>query len=464
MKSTFKKNSTLVLAVIMVLVMGTTAFAAGGDMSGQSGVIGEFETKDTPTTYDDTVKIYKEITAYNPEPVTVNAPTVTYNYTIGAATVAAGTTVKDNASRHNQVNSADVNVTVAVKAGVGTPTITGTAAGALAITPTNQLKASKYGTANRFELTVDFSSVNWATTGTGAGVYRYEITETTTIADKNAAGIADGNNAADDKLYMDVYVDGSGNIYGYVLFTNNSSIDGSTSEDTASTDAGKVDGFVDDANEHVYTSSDESTADKYYTFNLEVSKDVQNDAYAVSTAHQFPFDITFANTNVTANVLPKVTKTGTATLTIPSIPAPIANFSFDGTAATPTNNLTIADDAVISFVGIPCGTTVTIKEKNDVVGVTYSAGITNADTNGDAKFISTNEESNNAVVNCGATHLAKATENHTDSAGKVVTFTNTLVQISPTGVALRVAPYVLMLSVGMILVLFSRRRKAEEEA
>lgn len=444
-----KKFLAILLAVVMVLALTVTAMAE--DMTGEQGVIGEFTTPDNPTAQTDTVVIYKEITAYNPETVIVNAPTITYNYTIGAATVAAGTTVTDNETRHNQINSSPVTATVAVKAGVGTPTITN-----IALVPgTNTLNASQYGTANRFPITIDFTSVDWATAGTGAGVYRYEVNETTALATKNAAGIAEGTTPK--QLFLDVYVDGSGNIYGYVLFTTNTTIDGSTSEATAASTAGKIEGFVDDPAGTVYSDTNASTADKYYTFNLDLTKVVVNDAYALSTHHQFPFTVTLDNPTVTAEVLPIMTVGSNATQT--ALTASAIGTSSTATVWRPS----IAGGATINYVGIPCGTTITISETNDVIGVTYNSVSTNADTNAAAKSIDTNEVSNTATIDCNAAALTAAVENHTSAANKVVTFTNTLLQISPTGVTLRLAPYMLILAMGTMLLLFSRKTRKTED-
>jgi hypothetical protein len=359
--------------------------------------------------------------------------------------------VKDNASRHNKVNNADVNATVAVKAGVGTPTITGTAAGVITLVPgTDTLQTAETGKANRFPLTVDFSSINFATTGSGAGVYRYEINETTTEAVKNASGIVEGSVA--NKLFMDVYVDGDGAIYGYVLFANNVSIDGSTDEATASSTAGKTEGFVGSKQDkEAYDTSTDSTADKYYTFDLTVKKEVVNDQYTINTHHKFPFTLTLTNSTVTANVLPIMTVSEYAAQTALTA-APIAG----------TWEPQIAHDATVTYVGIPTGTTITIKEKNDVTGTSYASVSTGADTNAVAKVINHNDESNTATINCNATALTIANENHTDA--KVVEFTNTLLQISPTGYVARIAPYALMLAAGIVLLVlgFKRRTKKEE--
>ena len=55
------------------------------------------------------------------------------------------------------------------------------------------------------------------------------------------------------------------------------------------------------------------------------------------------------------------------------------------------------------------------------------------------------------------------TANADDDNDYTVAITNTLLTISPTGVTLRVAPYVLMLGAGLLLVFFSRRRRARAE-
>ncbi|MBP5494719.1 MAG: hypothetical protein J6X97_06450 [Lachnospiraceae bacterium] len=447
MKKGFKKLGAVLLTVAMALAMNSTVFAVG--MDGEAGRIGEFTSPDTVVNQEKNVVIYKEITAYNPETCEVNAPTITYNYTIGAATVASGTKVTDNASRHTSGN-----VQVEVKAGVGAPTITGTDAGVLAITPGNQLNASQYGTANRFDLTVNFSTV---TEWTGAGVYRYVIEETTTATTKNSAGIEEGTTPK--SLYLDVYVDGSGNIYGYVLFTNNTSIDGSTSEDTAASTAGKIEGFVDDVDDYVYSSTDTSTADKYYTFNVELKKVVVNDNYASTNHTQFPFTVTLDNSSVTAAVLPIMTVGTNATQGALS-----ASAIGTGTNATVWNP-TIADGATVKYVGIPCGTTIDVYETNNVTGVTYNSVSTNADTDATDKTINNGDDSNTATIDC-TTALTAATENHTETASKALTFTNTLLQISPTGFVVRFAPYALVLFGGIFLivlgvVLYNRTKREE---
>ena len=451
MKRTLRKTCALIISMVMLLAIGGTVMA-DEDMDGEGGVIGEFTTPDVATTQDKTVKIYKEITAYNPETCEVNAPAITFTYTITHDTTLAGADIWDASSHHDPA----ANVNAKTKEGVGTPTITGTAAGVLALVPgTDKLDASVNGTANRFPLTIDFSGIDFTTAGTGAGVYRYQIDETTAEATKNASGIEEG--AVPNTLYIDVYVNGAGDVYGYVLFTNRTgAIDARTDDDAAAaTSAGKTEGFVGaEADGQPYDPAvATSTADKYYTFNLEVEKEVVNDTYTQNNHHEFPFTITLANTAVTANVLPIMTVGQYATQAALTA-GPIAG----------TWLPTIGHTGKITYVGIPTGTTVTIKETNDVTGVTYESHSTNADTEAASKDIATGVDSNTATVNCGATALSAATENHTTTASKQVKFTNTLKQISPTGIIIRSAPYLLLFAVGAVLFILIRHGKKNEKA
>ena len=445
MKRTLRKTCALIISMVMLLAIGGTVMA-DEDMDGEGGVIGEFTTPDVATTQDKTVKIYKEITAYNPETCEVNAPAITFTYTITHDTTLAGADIWDASSHHDPA----ANVNAKTKEGVGTPTITGTAAGVLALVPgTDKLDASVNGTANRFPLTIDFSGIDFTTAGTGAGVYRYQIDETTTEATKNASGIKEGEVA--NTLFIDVYVNGAGDVYGYVLFTNRTgAIDARTGDDAAAASAGKTEGFVGaEADGQPYDPAvATSTADKYYTFNLEVEKEVVNDTYTQNNHHEFPFTITLANTAVTANVLPIMTVGQYATQAALTA-GPIAG----------TWLPTIGHTGKITYVGIPTGTTVTIKETNDVTGVTYESHSTNADTEAASKDIATGVDSNTATVNCGATALSAATENHTTTASKQVKFTNTLKQISPTGIIIRSAPYLLLFAVGAVLFILIRHGK-----
>jgi len=414
----WKKLSAVALALVMVMALSATAFANEPEnMDGESGKIGEFnrtaDTNNAPTAKDNAVKIYKELTVFNPSATSINAPTISYSYAIEAGS--AGKNISDGAA------------SVVTYAGIvddSKPTITSTVSWSPAETVT-AASVANHGFANRKPITIDFEGVTFPR----AGVYRYKITETIASAAYTAAGVVDGD--ISNTRYLDVYVNDDG-IYGYVLLV----ADNDVNDDTA-----KTEGFV------AYgTGGSAQTADQYHTFNLTISKTVTNDNYTKTTHHQFPFTVTFTNSAVTGAVKPIITATDYATLAQGDAAA-IASFS--------STNPTIADSASVTYTGIPMGTAIGIVEKNDVAGTTYAVTTNGADTD-----ITTAE---NVTSNNSTTGTISITAQTAGSeADKTVAVTNNMLIISPTGVTLRYAPYLAMMGAGVVALPLSLRKKEEE--
>ena len=451
-----KKIGALVLALVMVLSLSATALA-DADMASEGGVIGEFTTPDTPTSQDKAIKLYKEITAYNPDSSTVNAPTITYTYTVAPGS--ADKEIYDVKTAHNPQANAHAYTKAGITTGV---TVTGgsagtatSASGTVAWAPTDQLSTSADGHKNEKPIVIDFTNVAF----TRAGVYRYEITET--VASYNSSGVVNG--AIADTRYLDVYVKdgstaGSFDIYGYVCFTTeNPMIDARDGASTNTvTDAGKTEGFVSDVSPDSsgdYSSSNPSAADKYYTFDLTITKTLVGDQ--AMNSHKFPFKLDFANSTVTDNVLPIVSGTGT----VPTLTAGnINNMDQDG------SNLKLANGETAIFTGIPVGTTVTINEKNDVTSTVYTVSTSGGTTNQTSGLAVNSDTWTDAVTGWTAVTALQKTANDITvkaDANVTVTFTNTLLTISPTGYVVRIAPYALMLAAGIVLFILMRRRRED---
>lgn len=460
-----KKIGALVLAVVMVMAMGTTAFADGTTL-GTNGEQGVFTAKDTPATQNKTLVLEKEIKVYNLDEATIKAPTISYTYSIAAATVDSGTTVTDS-DKSGTIHDTGVTVTVPVKAGVGTPTIAND--GVVAWAATDDVSAGTDGVKNVKDISIDFSSVVF----NGAGIYRYEITEALTAGYAySTSGVTETTApaAGAHKRFVDVYVrpatgytDGSHNtdwdIYGFTCFYNNESI----TEGNKTTAAVKTTGFVGG----ITDGSASFLADQYYTFNVTISKTVVNDGYGAATVG-FPFTVLFTNTNVSAGTI--VTNGATA----PTGTDFTHNTSIDLTAGNLKGVATLKSGQQIKYVGIPNGTSVEVYETNVATGITYKV-----DTSVDSATATTD----NAVSwgNAPTTAVAqgtKATYESTkasistsvgsdDNTAHSVAITNTLLTISPTGVALRIAPYAIMLGAGValfIVLMVKRRKQNDDEA
>ena len=404
-----RKIGALVLAVMMIAVAGIVVADTTMGESGIANLAAE----------DKIIVIKKQITAFNPAESTVNAPTITYNYAIEAGS--SGKTVKDA----NGVSTSTVE-------GVTEGLVYTTSVSWSAVVAGDKLTTAAGGHANTKDITINFTNVTFP----HAGVYRYKITETPTYTN---TGVVDGGGS--HIRYLDVYVknaatEGEYEIFGYVLFTNDNNIDGHSTaadEDKVSA-AAKTDGFTG------------TSADKYYTYNLTITKTLSGDSGMNS--HQFPFGITFTGSET--GVLPIIT-TADDKATVPSTwtaAGTMASFN----EAVADAHIKIANAGVVTVTGIPIGTAITIIEKNDVTGTTYMAASSGADTNAESKPIAPTECSNGALIS--------AQTNVSNISDKNVTFTNTLSLISPTGYISRFAPYALLLIGGIaLLVIATKRRK-----
>ena len=361
MKNTMKKALALALAVLMMASLSVAAFADGeAELTG--GEVGGFTSPDTPTAQNKTLILKKELTAYNLDETQIQAPTISYTYTI--APVEPSFNVTDEASDHaTGIGARTVPTKAGITAGV---TLTGTAVNTIAWANTEKLNAATNGAANYKDLKIDFSNVVF----TGPGIYRYVITETAPNYAASGVTATTGTHTR----YLDVYVkaadtfnDGSTAeewvIYGYVCMYDSEDVD--PVADTTTTGAMKTNGFVAGTNDGT-----EIKADSYYTFNVTVSKTVVNDNYAKAT-HAFPFTVIFTNAAVTQSVdiSSKTTVTNTPTGFVDPAPAALSAGNTKGVVF-------IKDGASVKYIGIPNGTSVEVYETNDMTGVIYQVTTT----------------------------------------------------------------------------------------
>ncbi|MCR4702826.1 MAG: hypothetical protein K5665_04070 [Saccharofermentans sp.] len=437
MKSILRKVTSICIATVMVAAMGLTSLAT--ELNGTGGKVGD---NDPATALDNYIVIYKEITAYNPDSSTVNAPNITYNYAIAPGT--AGKIITDDTTPDS--------VTAQTKAGPAAAV--SLSASSISWTNADTLTTSAGGTANTKTLQINVDPTAFS----GPGVYRYVITETVGGGlTKAACGVIDGG--ISDTRYLDIYVrdpktgEAAGlKVYGYVLFQNDNDINAKAAATAADAEAkaGKTEGFV--ATTDPADTTNTLTADAYYTYNLKVGKTLVNDSG--NTANQFPFTVTFTNGTITQNIdlISDVSDSSKATL------AEVAAATITSLATTPT----IADGAYVTYTGIPCGTAVTIYETNNVATAAYTSvgeitvGKLTGDADAASKLINVNVASNNVEIVAGAADAA--------GTSREVTFTNTFALISPTGVAMAVLPFVIMLVFGLGFMAVATKKKADEQA
>ncbi len=446
MKKGFRKIGAVLLTFAMALAMNSTVFAAATLTDGEVGGSSTFAT-DNPSSQDKSIILKKELTVYNVNETTINAPTISYTYAITAG--AAGVSVTDATTDHAN----NTEVTVQTKAGV-TPnlvTLSGTSANTIAWTSGETVTAADDGAANLKNLTIDFSNVVFG----AAGVYRYVITETAPAY--AASGVTETTSATNPHVrYLDVYVrpvttgftDGTAaadwDIYGYVCMLESEEI--TDAGDTATTGAVKTNGFVAGTNDGT-----DYLADSYYTYNVTVSKTVTNDAYAKAT-HAFPFTVIFTNATVTNAVDISSSTTGTATGFTDPASAALS-------AETTKGIVSLKDSSSVKYIGIPAGTTVDVYETNDVAGVTYQVTtsldgantVDKAVTDGTAPTIAEAQPATKPAYQSTKATITPTVDTD-DDVSHTIAVDNNLQLISPTGFVVRFAPYMLVLLGGILLI------------
>ena len=223
----------------------------------------------------------------------------------------------------------------------------------------------------------------------------------------------------------------------------------STSFDASSDPTVNIDkksaGYVNKA----ATAGEQADVDVYTTQNLYVNKTTTG---TMADKNQF-FTLTYTMGTpggVTATTKLDATVTN-ATLTGIQTADTVGQYINLGSITTAT----VKDGGVITIKGIPVGTsaaTVKLTEKND----SPDAYKVKAGTEAAGADLLTE-----AIVYAGAT--SGETTSQTLSNTVKVYFTNTLEAISPTGVVLRFAPYVLMLVAGLAIFFVGRKFKKENE-
>jgi len=488
MKRGFKKFGAFLLTAVMALAMNSTVFAAPVDFvddGTEPGVVGTWANPDTPIVQTGkAINIKKEITAFNPTESFIYGPEIVYEYTVAAASGNELVDITDQPDDH----VANVATTATALPGILTGvTATGTDTNKIEWTNADILEASATGTANYKNLVIDFNNVIF----TAPGVYRYKISETADAY--TTSGVTDGTSTA--VRFLDVYVkrgtsytDGSTaaqwDIYGFVC------INSTFGEDDVTPTTKKTNGFVaksDDA------ASGTETADQYHTYNLTVGKTLNNDA--TMNSHGFPFDIAFLNGTAgtaTETFQFAVKTSGTATVTKTDN---AATTSVNGTtvaaAALPKvggadavttdgkdGNPTIANDATVTYIGIPSTIKATVTETNDVAGTTYATrayadegnvkATTQVGFTGGTAALDDETGITDALATVDSTETviyAQAAAPTADT-NQWIQVSNTLSIISPTGFVVRFAPYMLVLMGGIFLivlgvVLYKRTNKEE---
>lgn len=306
------------------------------------------------------------------------------------------------------------------------------------------------------------------------GVYRYKIEDITKDSTFAEAGVTKGS--ASDIIFLDVYTkyneDKTGLvIYGYVMLRSGLGDDNTSitynSELELKDEILKIDGYTthsegDDSGDDSVMPAD-YRGDSYYTYNIDVEKQVVGDL--ADRTHEFPFQIQLSNETIKNSADFSVNDGRTHVRTNFS---PEGSWDSSGNIMSGSNvDFKLKHKEKISLIGLPAGTSVMVTETNDTNDV-YSVSAS-FDTNVRAlELVDGTFGGSVSVVKNGTAKLKEDPDSpliaNTNSESDKIIFTNTLKDISVTGILMNIAPFLFITAFGvLLLVLYMRNKKNERD-
>lgn len=438
-KELLRKAVGILAATSMVATMSIAAFADDA----------EVQTDGTQTTSSATVSMLKTIKLVDENIdggsyISKHCPNVSYTYTITAPTAA------ELVAAHGEDNS-EISLKAGNTAAVNLTTATLSYTSAQSDNDSNDKNPADSLVSRYVEFTFDSSQF------TEEGIYRYKVTESDpTGADaslvENTFNATAGGGYVKER-YIDVWViinNGTPEIKGYTVVEktkdqNDDDIYMKTGgyTETSYDEEGNKDGGTTSQSPDPVTGGnvgeDYRSVSQYTTYDLKVAKNV------INSKKSFDFTINLSGLIDTH----KVWVNGTET-------------TVSGTSLSTTTTLSNGGTYIIK--GLPASAAYTISEalKSGDTN-TYSVTATKAEKGGTAAAISPSEATIGGNGNPTSSTISNATAITSTGAltGDTVTVTNTCTSITPTGVILKVIPYVIMVVAGFAIIVFvARRRKA----
>lgn len=386
MKKNLSRILSLALVLALCLALALPAFAAGST----------YETERADGSKE-TVTFDKYLLMKN----NANVPNATFTFTVSAGSAASAETGKfeilagPNPEKVKVNNVAKEN-TVTFAVGDGTSTEAGSS------TVQGLVDGKKYATK---QITLDFSEVVFPE----PGVYRYIITESGT----NQGVTNDANTAR----YVDVYVvDASTDsalklkIQDIILHTAADDIATGENNGTAGTNpTGKGTGYTNEYVTYDLTFSktvegNQASRDKYFKFTVKIENAVKGTTYAV--------DLTKADSTITGNAATVYTNVANPTELV---------VGDDGTV---TGIFYLQHGQSIKIQGLAVGTKYTVTEANEDYKSSYTQTVGEA----------TSETNTGSIADNDVT----------------VAYKNTRGGVIPTGILLTIAPFAVLMLIGIV--------------